>query len=253
MYFIPYLELILIRNNQCGNARVIGFDKVSTPIKLLDALPVCNVISFQTVASEESIRWNLHTSFLSLTISTLLSFFLTICRNVDAILSKFPAILENRSCSFLFLFFALSSEKRSWILNVQHHFSIGTDVKCALGFGEGHRRALWHDSALEGVLGGGCGGPTWDSWEFAFAFPFTSGRDIVFSAGGSPRWFLFVGFRVTSCCGAAGGALSTDWRLAARCRESRSGFFGGAGRVFASWELYTADISEFSDARDWVS
>lgn len=57
-----------------------------------------------------------------------------------------------------------------------------------------------------------------------------------------------------SCCGAVGGALSTDWRLAARCRESRNGFFGGAGRVFVSWELaYAADASEFSDARDWES
>lgn len=134
---------------------------------------------------------------------------------------------------------------------VQHHFSIGTDVKWGLGFGEGHRSALWHDSALDGVLGGGCGGLTWDSCKLAS--PFISRRDTFFSTGGSPRWFLFVGFRATSCCDAVGGALSTDWRLVARCKERRSGFFGGAGRVFVSWQLYAADASEFSDTRDWES
>lgn len=139
-----------------------------------------------------------------------------------------------RLCSF-YLFHLLHLYKFS---NVQHHFSICTDAKCAFGFGAGHRNALWHDSALEGVLGGGWGGLRWDSCEFEFVSPFISpfADRAFFSMGGSPRWFLFVGFRVVSWC-AIGGALSTDWRLAARCNESRNGFLGGAGRVFVSCKL----------------
>ena len=127
-----------------------------------------------------------------------------------------------------------------------------TDVKWGLGLGEGHRNALWQDSALEGVLGGG-----WDALEYGssvwlFASPFDSAR-IVFSNGdGSLLWFLFIGFFTTSWS-VAGGALSTDWRLAARCKDNRSGFFGGAGRDFDSWEPHATDTSEFSDVRDWES
>lgn len=127
-----------------------------------------------------------------------------------------------------------------------------TDVKWGLGLGEGHRNALWQDSALDGVLGGGWDALEYDSSVWLFASPFDSARILFSNGDGSLLWFLFIGFFTTSWS-VAGGALSTDWRLAARCKDNRSGFFGGAGRDFDSWELYATDTSEFSDARDWES